>query len=1341
MKILVVEDDQTVAQTLKTLLSRDNYAVDFATDGEAGLRMADTFLYDLMVLDVVLPKLDGVSLCQQLRANGFQNPILLLMEQGAGQQTAIRQRRGYAKALHAGANACVTKPFDSEEFTAQIQSLLRQGSSPSQPILTWGNLALDPNRRTVTYDVFLLSITPKEYAILELFLRHPQEVLSTSAMLERAWSAIEAPSKATVRGHIKALRQKLKAAGAPEDLIQTVHQLGYQLNPLYSELNAIAHCVSGRPLSILQDMSEGKSAGAECQQTGTMLRDNEARLQRLAANIAAMMYQYVLYADGSEAFTYISPRCRDIYELEPEALQQDVGQVWAMIHPEDRERVRQANLNSAQRLERFDVEFRLLPPSGCLRWVRAVSQPERQANGDVVWDGLVLDITLEKSNEKALRENEHLLRLTLAAAQAGSWSWEVATGQITWSPEIFRLYGLDPDNGVPQYEDWCNTLVYPDDRTWVNEYITQAITQRQPNIQLEFRIVHPQRGIRWLLSLGCLTCNDQGEPVRFSGINLDISDRKQAEFTLQQQLSREQLIAEISQDIRRSLDLNTVLTRTVERIRELLNTDRVVIFRFHPDWQGDVIMESVGAEWLSLLSTTISDPCFRDRYIEPYRQGRISTRYDIEQEGLEPCYVELLQQFQVKANLIVPILPEEKLWGLLIAHQCSAPRQWQPTEIDLLRQLATQVGIAIQQSELYEQTRQELAERERMQTVLQESEERFRTLSATAPIGICQTNADGICLYTNAYWQEMSGLSFEDSLGNGWLQAVHPQDRQMLFTAWESYLQGEREHLPEFRLLTPQKVIRWVSAKVATLKSAIGEIIGYVSLHEDITERKQAEAALRDSEQRLQAILDHSPAVIYLLDLQNKHLLANCSYAELLSTTPEHLVGKSIYEVWPADIANTFADNNRHVLETGQLLQIEEVSPHSDGPHTYISVKFPLCDAAGTPYAVCGISTDITEKKQLEAQFYRAQRLESIGTLASGIAHDLNNVFTPILALSHLLQLKLQNLDARSQQMLEVLSGSAERGADLVKQILTFARGSEGKPVPLQIKPLLHEVAHVVQQTFPKSIAIRREILSRSLWLVSADPTHLHQVLMNLCVNARDAMPNGGILTLSAQNQFIDETNARMHMDAKVGNYVVITVTDTGIGIAPGLLDRVFDPFFTTKAPGEGTGLGLSTVLGIIRNHGGFLQVSSEVGQGTQFQVYLPAIAGTVPKIAKGEIVLQGNGQVILIVDDEIAVQQTNQALLANYNFATLVARDGLEAIHLYREHHQEIYAVLLDTMMPNMDGFTTIRHLRHINSQVKIIAISGIPSNQQLMLQAGANVFLSKPYTTQELLMAIQEL
>jgi signal transduction histidine kinase len=369
-------------------------------------------------------------------------------------------------------------------------------------------------------------------------------------------------------------------------------------------------------------------------------------------------------------------------------------------------------------------------------------------------------------------------------------------------------------------------------------------------------------------------------------------------------------------------------------------------------------------------------------------------------------------------------------------------------------------------------------------------------------------------------------------------------------------------------------------------------------------------------------------------------------------------------------------------------------------------------DEAGQPKSVLVVNTDITEKKQLEAQFYRAQRLESVGTLASGIAHDLNNVFTPILTLSQLLRLKLQNLDAQSQEMLEILSSSTKRGASLVKQILTFARGTEGKPIPLQVDHLLQEVVDIVQQTFPKSIRIRWETPSQPLRLVSADPTHLHQVLMNLCVNARDAMPGGGTLTLSAQNQFIDESMARINLDAKVDHYVVVTVADTGTGIPSELVDRIFDPFFTTKEPGEGTGLGLSTVLGIVKNYGGFLQVSSQVGEGTQFQVYLPVIGEPASALSEHELTLQGSGELILIVDDEIAVQQTNQALLESFNFRTLTASDGLEALDLYREHPLEIKGVLMDVMMPNMDGATLIHHLRRISPEVKILAISGLPSN-----------------------------
>jgi PAS domain S-box-containing protein len=1017
-------------------------------------------------------------------------------------------------------------------------------------------------------------------------------------------------------------------------------------------------------------------------------------------------------------------------------------------------------------------------------------------------------------------------------------------------------------------------------------------------------------------------------PSRHLSNMVNISQRKQVQLTLQRQILREQIIIDISQDIRRSLELHEVLSRTVERVREVLNTDRVIVFRFRPDWQGDVISESVGADWTPILYTTISDPCFDDRCVETYRQGHIATVADIDSEDLGPCYVELLQHFQVRANLVVPILQGDNLWGLLIAHQCSAPRQWEPPEIDLLRQLAAQVGIAIQQSELYEQTRRELLERQRIQTILEESEELFRTLSAAAPIGICQTNADGICLYTNVRWQEMSGLSLEDSLGEGWLQGIHPEDRQALLTAWAASLQGEGECLPECRLLTPEGEIHWVSAKVARMQAATGEIIGYVSIFADITDRKQAElslnqqldrqrlladlshqirktlnlddilntaasetrkvlqcdrvfiysfaqnwngtiivesvrdnypsalgaeiedtyfretqgeeyrqgriqavaniytagltqchldilaqfevkanlavpilqeerlwgllvanqcsaprqwqsseidllrqlatqlgiaiqqselyeqtrrelldrqrmqtvleeneAALRESEQRLQAVLDNSPAVIYLLDPQNRHLLVNRSYAQLLSTTPENLLGKSIHEVWPAENADVFAANNRQVLETGQLLQTEEVAPHADGLHTYITVKFPLYDAGGTAYALCGISTDITENKRLEQQFYRAQRLESLGTLASGIAHDLNNVLTPILAIAQLLPLKFPNVDERTRELLATLESSAKRGAEMVKQILSFAKGNGGKAITLQVAHLLSEAVRIARRTLPKEIDISAQLPEQDLWLVSADGTQLHQVLMNLIVNARDAMPDGGNLTISAQNFTVDENYARMNWDAHVGPYVAITVADTGTGIPPELRERIFDPFFTTKEVGKGTGLGLATVLGIVKNHGGFIQVSSEMGKGSNFAVYLPAVEGTACQSAPEVKLLKGKGEMILVVDDEAAVRQITQVSLEEYNYRVLCASDGIEAIAIYAQHQDEIKVVLIDLMMPNLDGITAIRTLRKMNPQVKIIATSGLSSQREAALAAGASRFLAKPYTAEVLL------
>jgi nitrogen-specific signal transduction histidine kinase/ActR/RegA family two-component response regulator len=393
-------------------------------------------------------------------------------------------------------------------------------------------------------------------------------------------------------------------------------------------------------------------------------------------------------------------------------------------------------------------------------------------------------------------------------------------------------------------------------------------------------------------------------------------------------------------------------------------------------------------------------------------------------------------------------------------------------------------------------------------------------------------------------------------------------------------------------------------------------------------------------------------------------------------------------------------------------------------------------DAAGEPLEIVGYWSDITEKKQMESQFLRAQRLESLGTLSSGIAHDLNNVLTPIIGIVQLLPKKVPNLDAQTGRLLQILEESARRGADLVKQILSFSRGVEGKPTTTQVTHLLAEIQKIIRQTFPKNIDLVLD-LSNDLWLIAADATMLHQVFMNLCVNARDAMPNGGQLSISTENSVLDDNYARMNLDAAVGNYVVVTVTDTGMGMTPEVLDRIYDPFFTTKDVGQGTGLGLSTVMGIIKSHHGFINVYSEVGRGSRFTVYLPATElQETEKIAEAPLP-GGHGELILVVDDETAIQEITKATLEAHGYVVMTASDGIEAIAIYAEHKRDISLVLMDLMMPSLDAATTIRTLYRLNEQVQIVAMSGLAANESVSRAMAEQVqgFLAKPFTAMELL------
>ena len=396
----------------------------------------------------------------------------------------------------------------------------------------------------------------------------------------------------------------------------------------------------------------------------------------------------------------------------------------------------------------------------------------------------------------------------------------------------------------------------------------------------------------------------------------------------------------------------------------------------------------------------------------------------------------------------------------------------------------------------------------------------------------------------------------------------------------------------------------------------------------------------------------------------------------------------------------------------------------------------------GTPPSILTIETNITKYKLLERQFLRAQRLENLGTLASGIAHDLNNILTPIVAITELLPLRLKDLDERTQKLLETLAENSKRGRELVAQILTFARGGDGEHTILQPRHLLAEVVQVARQTFPRSIEISLQIENSNLWTLSADSTQLHQVLINLCVNARDAMPDGGELTIKAENIILTDEYTKLHPDAHGGAYIAITIADTGTGIQPELLDRIFEPFFTTKPIGKGTGLGLSTVQTIVHNHQGFVDISSQVGQGTQFRFYLPANDRIEPiKVESILPVLTGQGELILIVDDEPSIREILGDTIESYDYQSITARDSQQAIELYRQHHHEIHTILLDYMMPGGNPDHTIAQFHSIDPHVRVIVMSGLSADEIATESHGepATSFLAKPFSTQDLLHALK--
>lgn len=627
---------------------------------------------------------------------------------------------------------------------------------------------------------------------------------------------------------------------------------------------------------------------------------------------------------------------------------------------------------------------------------------------------------------------------------------------------------------------------------------------------------------------------------------------------------------------------------------------------------------------------------------------------------------------------------------------------------------------------------------------LMHSEIQVRNILDTAMDGIISMNSRQEILLFNKAAEEIFGHTADQVLGKPIEVLIPSRFRQNHHSFVQEFGQG---------LMKPRRMggQRTVTALRSTgdefpIEASIsqtdidGERI-YTVILRDVTEAVKYRQQIEQQSQMLDQVSD----AVTVVDVQGRITYWNQAAARLFGWTAGEAIGRQacdlLYRGDPETFTEMLRETDSRKSWSGELMKTNRSGESIIVEHR----RSVLQDSSGKKIGYLCMDIDITARKRRERAAHRSQRLESIGTLAGGIAHDLNNVLTPILMGSKLLA--SGRGEANKKGLLETISASAQRGADLIKQLLAFAGGIRGERTPVQINEIIGETLKILEHTLPKSISIECHI-EADCPTVLGDSTELAQVLMNLSINARDAMPDGGLLNISSESVSLDENSLQINPDARPGRYILIKVADTGTGMSSEILDRIFDPFFTTKEIGKGTGLGLATVQGIVKSHGGFINVYSELGQGTKFSVYLPAedrhTAGiaSLSESSEDELSGKGRGRTILLVDDEASILQMSSAVLEGAGYHVIPARDGASAISLYSRNQSEISAVLLDMMMPGLDGLQTLDELRRINPDVAVIACSGLRTAQREaeVLERGARSFIPKPYTEEQLLQSLCE-
>ncbi len=912
-----------------------------------------------------------------------------------------------------------------------------------------------------------------------------------------------------------------------------------------------------------------------------------------------------------------------------------------------------------------------------------------------------------RADSELERERWRLERI-IEGTDAGTWEWDVDTGVITIDDRWARMLGYEVSELLPTTIETWRSLVYPDDLATAETAIERHIQGHTPRYEAEFRMRHKDGRWVWILDRGRLfTRTASGGPGRMFGTHLDITAQKQAEEHLRFSELRYRTLVE------RALD--GVVT---------LGPDRRVL--------------SANASFGALVGIPPAELTGRlfDDLVNADERASAARRLAGPEVGAAPMSEWALVRPDgsvVTVEVNARVLPDGRLLALVrdISARKRAEQAARTAEAEMRRLLDGAERSRRALLSMIEDLR------------LAESLTHLQTTALNAVANaIVMTDAQGTILWANPAFERLTGYHPDEVRGqNPRVLKSGAHDDGFYRGMWETIASGRTWH--------GEVVNRHKDGHLYPEDIAITPVLGpqgvvthYVAVKQDVTARKQFEAALRESETRFQQVTEHVGEWVWEVDKAGLYTYASPVVEKVLGYRSDELVGAlHFYDLFaPEHRAAQQAAAFAHFRDGRPFVRFRNEARHKDGRPVVLQTSgTPLFDADGVLKGYRGVSDDITERERLEAQYLRAQRLEGIGALASGIAHDLNNILAPILMAVPLVREATR--EPESQALLETVELSAARGADIIKQLLTFARGKPGVRVPLPLRHLVRDMAKIVAETFPRDIQVRTDVAG-DLWPVLGDATQLHQALMNLCVNSRDAMPDGGLLTITARNASVGAERAALNPDASPGDHVCVSVSDTGEGIPKAHLDRIFDPFFTTKEVGHGTGLGLATLLGIVRGHGGFIQVDTREGGGTTFDLYFPAAPHHVvdsPALPASRT-RGGAGELVLVVDDEAPIRETVRTALESAGYRVVVAMDGAEGLASFRTHRHEVKAVLTDMMMPVMNGPTMIGRLRSLAPDVAIVGMTGLPERAGVKGLDGLELssLLTKPFSVDDLLAAL---